>query len=240
MKYLARISYDGSKFEGFQRLNNGRGVQNTLERVLSKIENKEVFVKGAGRTDAKVHALDQCIHFELKREISLEKLRYVMNRMLPDSISVSSIRIVDNSFHARHSVRQKTYLYKVYVGEKNPFFVSYAYCLQKEFSLEKMCTCSNVFLGIHDFHNFVSGERVDYTSRIDSILITREADFIIFEVTGKSFYRYMVRSLVGALLDVGCGKRSIDEVRYALDKPNENIRFTVVPAQGLYLYKIQY
>ena len=121
MRYLAHISYDGSKFQGFQRLNNGKGVQNILENVLSKFSDSCVVVKGAGRTDAGVHALDQCIHFDLEKEISLEKLKYSINRMLPDSISINSVSIVNNCFHARHSVKRKTYLYKVYVGEKNPF-----------------------------------------------------------------------------------------------------------------------
>jgi len=110
MRYFARICYDGSKFSGFQRLNNGRGVQNELERVLSKIFNSPISVKGAGRTDAGVHALDQCIHFDLERDIPTDKLKYSMNQMLPSSISVTSLSIVDETFHARHSVKEKTYV----------------------------------------------------------------------------------------------------------------------------------
>ena len=78
MRYLARISYDGSEFQGFQRLNNGKGVQNVLESVLSNINRKSVLVKGAGRTDAGVHALDQCIHFDLNIDIALDKLSIIL------------------------------------------------------------------------------------------------------------------------------------------------------------------
>jgi len=240
MRYLVRICYDGSKFMGFQRLNNGDGVQNVLENVLTKINNSLVFVKGAGRTDRGVHALDQCIHFDLKKKIDINQLKYTMNQMLPDSISVTSVSIVDNSFHARHSVKEKTYVYKLYVGEKNPFVSGYAYSISYDVNLELMRDASNLFLGIHDFHNFVSGEREDYQSRIDSFRIYKENDFIFFEVKGKSFYRYMVRSLVGALLDVGRGKTTQDAVLRSLQQPNIEQRFFVVPAAGLYLMKIDY
>lgn len=240
MRYLARISYDGSKFQGFQRLNNGKGVQNFLEDVLSKIANQQVEVKGAGRTDAKVHAMDQCIHFDLDMNISLDKLKYSMNRMLPDAISVNSILIVDNSFHARHSVTEKTYVYKLYVGEKNPFLASYAYAPSYSLNLELMQLASKLFLGVHDFYNFVSGEREDYRSRVDSIQIYKENDFFFFEVKGKSFYRYMVRMMVGALLDVGRGKASLEDISQAIMFPNIERRFFVAPSEGLYLTKIEY
>lgn len=240
MRYCAHISYDGSKFLGFQRLNNGRGIQNALEVVLSKIEGRSVLVKGAGRTDACVHAIDQCIHFDLDRNISLSKLKYSMNQMLPSSISVNSISSVDLSFHARHCVKSKTYLYKLYIGEKNPFIVSYAFSSTYPIMVNVMKECSRYFIGNHDFHNFVSGYRESYISSIESFKIFQEDDFIYFEVTGKSFYRYMVRSLVGALLEVGWGKKTCDDVLDSLKNPDKAKKFFIAPPQGLYLKKIDY
>lgn len=240
MRYLARISYDGSKFMGFQRLNNGRGVQNVLENVLSKIENQKVLVKGAGRTDALVHAFDQCVHFDLERSISVNQLQFSMNQMLPDFISVNSISIVDNSFHARHSVKSKTYLYQVYCGEKNPFLSSYAYCISYKLNLEKMIQASQYFVGLHDFHHFVSGHRDNYESVIDSLQIYYKDDFLMFEVKGKSFYRYMVRRIVGALLDVGRNHIDLECIKLALENPVAPYSFFVAPACGLYLKKIDY
>ncbi len=239
MRYLARICYDGSKFEGFERLNNGKGVQNELERVLSEIQGKPVLVKGAGRTDAKVHALDQCVHFDFPMDMSLEKLKYVMNRNLCPYVSVRSIESVDNSFHARHNVKEKTYVYKIYLGEKNPFLEDYAYFFPYSLDVELMKECSKLFIGKHDFRNFVSGEREDYCSVIDDITISKENQFISFIFQGKSFYRYMVRSLVGAIVDVGLNKVSIEDVKNALDLKSSKT-FRVVPAKGLYLVKVQY
>ena len=169
MRYLARISYDGSKFLGFQRLKNGKGVQNELERVLKILAKKEILVHGAGRTDAGVHALDQCIHFDLDISISVDKLKYVMNRLLKDSVVVNSIQVVSNDFHARYDVKEKTYEYFLLLKEKNAFLSNYAYIFYQDLDIEKMKEASHVFLGTHDFSNFVSGERENSVSTINDI-----------------------------------------------------------------------
>ena len=205
MRYFARISYDGSHFEGFQRLKNGRGVQNEIEHVLSVLAHHEVKVKGAGRTDRGVHALDQCIHFDFDLDISV----------------------------------RKTYVYKVYRGEKNPFLEDYTYPYYQEIDLDKMRECSMVFLGAHSFHNFVSGERDNYDSEIFAFDIKEEGDYLLFTLEAKSFYRYMVRSIVGAVMDVGSGRADIKEVQDALASFSKK-QFSIVPPQGLYLTKIEY
>ena len=124
MRYLAIIKYDGSKFEGFQRLNNGKGVQNEIENVLSIIAKRKVEIKGAGRTDRKVHALGQAISFDLDMDITLSKLKYVMNRLLNPYVSVLRIQNVDDTFHARYSAKEKTYVYKAYYGRRKKQKVS--------------------------------------------------------------------------------------------------------------------
>lgn len=239
MRYLARISYDGSKFLGFQRQNNGCGVQNELERVLSIIAKKEVVVKGAGRTDAGVHALDQCVHFDFNKDIFPDKLCYVMNRMLSKYIHVNSLILVGSDFHARFDVKEKEYCYKLSFGEVNPFLVDYVY-YTISLDMDKMREVANLFVGAHNFHNFVSGERDCYDSIIKDISFSFENDIWIIKFKGKGFYRYMVRSLVGAMIDVGRGKSSFEEVKEALENSNVDKRFFVAPACGLYLAKISY
>ena len=159
MKYLAIIKYDGSKFEGFQRLNNGKGVQNEIENVLSIIAKRKVEIKGAGRTDRKVHALGQAISFDLDMDITLSKLKYVMNRLLNPYVSVLSIQNVDDTFHARYSAKEKTYVYKVYYGEKDPFLSDYVTYVYQKPNLPKMKKAAKLFLGTHSFNNYVSGFR---------------------------------------------------------------------------------
>ena len=240
MRYLMRISYDGSKYNGFQRLKNKETIQGCLEEVLSKINNREVLVKGSGRTDALVHAHDQCLHFDLDKEFDCDKLKYIVNKMLPSSIKVNSISNVEDNFHARFMVKEKTYIYKIYFGEKEVFLSDYAYHLSYSLDLNLMKKASKEFIGTHDFHNFVSGYRKSYISTINDFKIYKEDNMVYFLVRGKGFYRYMVRTLVGALIMVGSKKKSILDIHNALEYPNLLVSFLVVPAYGLYLQKIVY
>ena len=240
MKYLARISYDGSQFEGFQRLKNGKGVQNELERVLSKIACCPVQICGAGRTDALVHALDQCIHFELNQDFDEDKLLYMLNRNLDEAIAVLKIQKVSDDFHARYDVKEKTYLYKIYLGKKNPFVQNYAYSIYQTLDVELMKQCASLFIGEHDFQNFVCGKRTNYQANIFNMTVSKKDDYLYIEVNGKGFYRYMVRCLVGAMIQVGLGKVSLEDVYDALYHPEVEKRFMVAPPQGLYLKCISY
>ena len=240
MRYLMRISYDGSKYNGFQRLKNNESIQNNIERVLSKINGSQVLVKGAGRTDALVHAYDQCLHFDLDKDFDCDKLKYIVNRMLPSSINVNSINKVDKDFHARFMVKEKTYLYKIYFGEKDVFLSNYALHLSYQLDIKLMKEASKEFIGTHNFHNFVSGYRNNYISTINDFKIYEEDNILCFEVRGKSFYRYMVRSLVGSLIMVGSKKKSIEDIHNALEYPNIKSNFMIVPGYGLYLKKIKY
>ena len=240
MRYLMRISYNGSKFQGFQRLKNKASIQACLESVLSKINGKEVLVKGSGRTDALVHAYDQCLHFDLDKDFDVNKLKYIVNRMLPSSINVNSIEIVSNDFHARFDVKEKTYLYKIYVGEKDVFLSDYAYNINYSLDIDLMKKACLEFIGTYDFHNFVSGYRKSYISTIYDFKIYEKDKMIYFEVRGKGFYRYMVRNMVGALIMVGSKKRTILDIKKALENSNDKINFLVVPGYGLYLKKVLY
>lgn len=238
MRYLARLSYDGSNFEGFERLNNNKGIQNEIERVLSHIEKKEVRIHGAGRTDAKVHALDQCIHFDLTIPITCDKLKYVMNENLNKSIHVNSIMVVDSKFHARYSVKEKTYKYYI-TTEKNPFLVNYASYVY-HLDVEKMKEAIQLFVGSHDYHNFVSGKRDNYISTIYKTSIKQDHKMIELEFTGIGFYRYMIRNMVGALIEVGLNRKKKEDILEALEKPNIPKHFMVVGGEGLYLKEIKY
>ncbi len=239
MRYLARISYDGSHYYGFQRLNDMDTIQSRLESVLSKINAGFVHVYGAGRTDRFVHALDQCVHFDLSVMMDGALLMYKMNRLLPSDISVNSIVLVDDDFHARHMVLEKRYLYKVYMGPKDPFVCSYSYVMYDDIDVGLIKDAAKVFVGHHDFRNFVSGYRDCYEAVINDIKVYKDGNYLCFEFLGKSFYRYMVRKIVGALLDVGRGKACLDDVLSSLNLASCKT-FFCAPAWGLYLMEIKY
>lgn len=239
MYYLIRIAYDGSKFYGFQRLNNKKSVQKVIEDALTTINKKEVVVKGAGRTDRGVHALDQCVSFRLDVSLSNEGLRKALNSLVEPYIYVKEVIEVDKDFHARFNVNKKQYLYKINLGEFNPLISDYVYQSKYKLDIEKMKKVSKLYIGVHDFTNFVSGERDNSECIIYNISFDIKDKILEIRFEGKSFYRYMVRNLVGMMIEVGRGKNDITKVKEMLDNNTTIFGFTA-PACGLYLEKIEY
>lgn len=239
MNFLIEISYDGSKFYGFQRLNEHLSVQKALEDALFKINKKEVLVKGAGRTDRGVHAYGQCVTFKLDVNIDEEGLMQALNSLLEPYIYVRNVKIVDEDVHARFSVKEKTYRYIINLGEYDPVKADYEYQCHYKLDISKMKDVANLFLGVHDFHNFVSGDRDDYTCIVHSIDFEEVNNKLHIVFKGKSFYRYMVRNLVGAMIEVARGKIDISIIEEMLNTDKEMTTFTA-PACGLYLEKIEY
>lgn len=239
MYYLIRISYDGSKFYGFQRLKNCLSVQKALEDALTLINKKEVVVKGAGRTDRGVHALDQCVSFRLDITISKDGLKKALNSLIEPYIYVKSVEEVSSDFHARFSVVKKQYLYKINLGEYNPILSDYVYQSRYSLDINKMQEVAKLYIGIHDFSNFVSGDRENNECIIFDITFEKKDNILEIRFLGKSFYRYMVRNLVGMMIEVGRGKEDISKVKDMLKAKTIKHGFTA-PAAGLYLEKIYY
>lgn len=239
MYFMIKISYDGSKFYGFQRLNENNSVQKCLEDALTKINKKEVLVKGAGRTDRGVHALCQCVSFKLDVNIDCYGLKSALNSLLEPYIFVNEVKVVDEDFHARFNVVEKEYIYKINLGEYNPIMFDYIYQCPYKLDLNLMKEVSKKFIGVHDFHNFVSGERDDYTCIVKSIEFELSDDILVISFKGKSFYRYMVRNLVGAMIEVARGKIDISQIDKMLNYEDKMTTFTA-PACGLYLKNIEY
>ena len=229
MNYMMEISYDGSKYYGFQRLNENSSVQKVLEDALTKINKKKVEVKGAGRTDRGVHANGQCVTFKLDVDISEYGLKSAVNSIVKPYIYVKKVLMVGEDFHARFSVKKKRYIYKINMGEYNAIMADYVYNPEYTLDIDKMIEVSKLFLGVHDFHNFVSGVRKDSTCIIYSIDFKKEKDVLNIIFEGKSFYRYMVRNLVGAMIDVGRGKDDISLVKKRLES-KEKINGYTAPA----------
>lgn len=240
MKYLVSVSYDGSKLYGFQRLNRKKTVQGELERVLTKINKTVVVVKGAGRTDRGVHALDQKVHFELSINIESKRLKEAMNSMLDDAIYVTKCEIVDDAFHARFDVKKKIYQYVINVGEYDAIKNDFLYNYNHKLDIKAMKKASKYLIGMHSYEAFTSGERESYNSIIYNIKIKKRKDLIYITFEGKSFYRYMVRNLVGALMLVGRGKIDPIGVKEMLLCKSNKYNYTTVPANGLYLMKVDY
>ena len=239
MRYLIKFSYDGTKFHGFQRQNDVKNVQGTLEHVLSDVLESDIVIKGAGRTDAGVHAITQCAHFDVDRKIKKEDIN-IINRLLNGEIKIKKWQVVNSNFHARHDVKRKKYVYKLNIGEFDKDKEGYYYQIKYKLDFSLMKRVMKLYVGTHDFRNFVSGPRIDYTTTIYKTRIKRNGNIILFEFVGIGFYRYMVRHLVGAILDVGRGKAKVVDVERMLENPLIITSLSVVPADGLYLVDIKY
>lgn len=238
MRIKLIFSYDGSKFAGFQRQKNVISVQKAIENSLSEIYHKPLEIKGAGRTDVGVHANNQVAHVDVEYlPLNLKKL---MNNYLYPNIVIKKITKVSENFHARYSVKKKEYLYKINLGAYQNNLQDYYYQPQFKLDISLMKETAKLFIGTHNFQNFVSGTRDNYIARIDSITFTKYFNKLIIHFKGKGFYRYMVRNLMGALIEVGKSKVDPKYVEKMLNNPNESLRLPTAPACGLYLNKIWY
>lgn len=240
MRYLMKVSYDGSGFYGFQRLNEYRTVQKVLEEALGVINKGDVLVKGASRTDKGVHAYGQMIHFDIDYDIPADRLMYAVNRILDNDIRVLDCKKVGNDFHARFNVKRKKYVYKINLGDFDCLKSRYFLQVYEKLDIDKMRECAKVFLGCHDFRNFVAGERDNYLMCVEDIKFNMNNDILEIEFLGKSFYRYMVRNMVGAMLEVGMHKKEICDVSKMLDDYMVKKQMMTAPACGLYLMDIEY
>ena len=239
MNYVIKVAYDGSKFYGFQRLNEETSVQKVLEEALSKINKKEVLIKGAGRTDRGVHAHGQCVSFKLDINIDTYGLKEALNSLVKPYIYVSDVKEVDDNFHARFNVLKKEYIYKINFGEYDPCKNDYYYQPEYKLDIDKMKDVAKLFIGVHDFHNFVSGERDNTECVVYDINFDMKDNIMNITFSGKSFYRYMVRNMVGAMIDVARGNKSIEYIKNALESKDE-ISIYTAPASGLYLESVEY
>lgn len=240
MKYFASVSYDGSKFYGFQRLEDYDTVQKELERALGIINKNFVAVKGAGRTDRGVHAYSQGVCFELNGSVPTEKLKDVINRLLNNYVHINYVEEVSDDFHPRFDAKMKKYEYVINLGEFDPIINDYVYNYNNKLDIRKMIRTSKSFIGFHSFKAFTSGARDNYNSVIYKIKFKRKGDFLTITFVGKSFYRYMVRNMVGALIQAGNDKLDKDDIKMMLDKEKVNCKYNTAPACGLYLVNVYY
>lgn len=238
MRVKLTVSYDGTKFNGFQRLNDLRSVQKVLEEALTQILGEPIEVKGAGRTDAKVHANGQVAHFDTTKDIA--KLKEKLNFVLPSDVQIKSVRKVKDTFHARKTATKKEYIYKINLGAYQSSLNDYYFQPRYKLDISLMREAASFMLGTHDFRNFVAGEREDYVTTIYSIDFNKVFGKLEIRFIGTGFYRYMIRNLVGALLEVGKCKERTTVIRDMIERPNVSKTLPTAPAEGLYLNKIWY
>lgn len=249
MNFKLLIQYDGTDFHGWQVQKNRRTVQGELQKVISLLNGDKVYVCGSGRTDAGVHAEGQVANVKMKKSFTAEKLKQAINGNLDKDVRIMHVEIVPEDFHARFSAKSKTYLYRIVNADViSPFWKRYAYHETRKLDLQRIQQAAEFLVGEHDWTAFSSSatESKDKKRRIFEIEVVERFDtraqalMIEFYITGNGFLRYMVRSMIGTLLEIGRGERKIESIREALLTGRKEFVGATAPAHGLTLLKVTY
>ena len=244
-RYFIYLSYDGTRYHGWQAQPNGISVQEEIQSCLSILLRRSVEITGAGRTDAGVHARQMVAHFDVEEVIDEAQLAYRLNRMLPRDIAVHRIERVRGDLHARFSATSRTYHYFIHVG-RDPFQRHYSLEMPYELDFDRMNEAARFLLEVKDFGAFCkAGADVKTTlcevSKAQWELI--EAGDVArwrFVITANRFLRNMVRAVVGTLVDVGRGKISIEEFRQIIASGSRSNAGESMPGNALFLWEVKY
>ncbi len=241
-QYLGKITYDGSKFYGWAIQPIVRTVMGDL-LLASKnyFEDNNCKIIGAGRTDRYVHALEQQFTIKTNSLKSVDEFLDYLN-MLPD-LEVLSLEEVKLNFNIRYAKSNKIYQYIVHLQSSNNYInsrVDYEYNYSYPLDFKKLEKATLLLNGTHDFLSFTAREEYKKTTRTVKIVLKREADLLIFTVSGPGFMRFMVRNIVGVLLAHNRGILDTDDLKYLLEHPKKGGAQYKAPGCGLYLIKIEY
>lgn len=237
MRYFIKLSYDGTRFCGWQVQPNALTVQECLEKSLSTLLKARVGVVGAGRTDTQVNAVGYVAHFDFDGpvpqslsddagELDATKTGYKLNAILPKEIVVHEVRKVDDGLHARFSATRREYTYFIH-RTKDPFVESHSYFCPWALDVEAMNRAALYLIGEHDFRCF---EKIGSDNRTSKCVVTEarwveyspvdvsvmglpapDGAYMYFRISADRFLRNMVRAVVGSLLEVGRGRRTVED-----------------------------
>ena len=243
MRIALGIEYDGTAYNGWQRQKTGLGVQQRLEEALMNIADHPVEVTCAGRTDTGVHATGQVVHFDTTSMRDDRGWLLGTNSRLPDDISVTWARHVDDEFHARFSATGRNYHYRILNRlERSAMQRHRAWWVYKPLDATHMHEASQHLLGEHDFSAFrAAGCRANTPQRrITKIGVERDGDWITLRVSANAFLQHMVRNITGSLSAIGEGERGSDWMAYVLKSRDRKKAGIAAPPHGLTLVSVDY
>ena len=244
MRYFITLSYDGTRYHGWQVQPNGPSVQEKLQWALSTILRQEnIQVTGAGRTDAGVHARMMVAHFDVETmNFELQDLTYKLNRLLPQDIAIQKIEPVSDEMHARFSATSRTYHYYIHTV-KDPFLRAYSCELHYPLDFQRMNEAAAILMTYDDFGAFCKAH-ADVKTTLCHITVAQwhqtSTTSWYFEITANRFLRNMVRAVVGTLIDVGRGRLSLDDFRKVIEGKRRTEAGESMPANALFLEEVKY
>jgi tRNA pseudouridine38-40 synthase len=237
------VEYDGTGYCGFQRQPGRPTIQDELERAIARVTGEAAAVVPAGRTDAGVHAAGQVVHFDSGTTLPPDELWRALNAVLPAAIAVRDLAAVDDGFHARYGARVRRYRYTILNrAVRSPLEARYAAHVTRPLDVTAMQAAAEVLVGDHDFASFGGKMWAGGTTRrtIHSLVVTRQGDRVLIEVSANAYLSRMVRSIAGCLVAVGLGELSADDVRGILDARDRAMVKRLAPPEGLCLLQVDY
>jgi tRNA pseudouridine38-40 synthase len=243
MRYFITLSYDGTRFHGWQVQPNGTSVQGELQRALSLILRQDIQVTGAGRTDTGVHARMMVAHFDTDAPLAdCKQLAYKLNRLLPCDIAIERIEPVGDDMHARFSATSRTYYYYLHTT-KDPFLRHYSCELHYPLDFKLMNEAAQMLLTYDDFGAFCKSH-ADVKTTLCHVTKAEwkqtSPTAWRFEITANRFLRNMVRAVVGTLIDVGRGRLTLSDFRKVIEGKKRTEAGESMPGHALFLVDIKY
>ena len=242
MRYFVTLSYDGTRYHGWQIQPNGDSIQERLQGTLSTLLRAEISVTGAGRTDAGVHARMMVAHFDYEEALDGQQLCYKLNRLLPYDIAVQKVEQVADDLHARFSATSRTYHYYIHTV-KDPFSRAYSCELHYPLDFKKMNEAAAMLLNYEDFGAFCKSG-ADVKTTLCQVTAAEwhqtSPSTWYFEITANRFLRNMVRAVVGTLVDVGRGRLSLEEFQKVIEGKRRTEAGESMPGNALFLEDIKY
>ncbi len=244
-RYKLTLEYDGTPFVGWQMQEDGASVQGRLAEAIKSFSGEDAVPRGAGRTDAGVHALGQVAHFDLAaKDWADDKVRDALNAVLrPDPVSVLACEHVATDFDARFSAKARHYLYRI-IDRRSPLALERmrAWAVFRPLDARAIDEAAQVLVGHHDFTTFRSTEcqAESPVKTLDALTASRHGEIIRVEASARSFLHNQVRSMVGSLKLIGEGKWSAADLQAALDAKDRARCGPVAPPHGLYLVRVDY
>lgn len=240
------LEYNGSTFFGFQKQPGRPTIQEALEKALSGFFDRKIKIAAAsGRTDTGVHAEGQVVNFRVSSDLDIRKIQKGLNALLPSSVVVKEIRKVAPGFHARYSVRSKAYEYRIWNHPcRSPLIAERAFHVPYSLNIAKMRQAAKALLGKRDFRSFTSVSAMKKGSScvrtIRRFQIKKQGHFIFIRVEADGFLYHMVRNMVGTLLEIGRGKRRVEDMASILKAKDRRLAGMTAPSEGLTLIRVIY
>ncbi|MFQ5455101.1 MAG: tRNA pseudouridine(38-40) synthase TruA [Nitrospirota bacterium] len=237
------LEYDGTNYHGWQRQPDVISIQGTIEERIKTIVQEDIVLTGAGRTDARVHALGQTANFKTRSQIAPSSLQRSLNRLLPSDIVVTDSQYVDEDFHARYSAKAKVYQYRI-LNRNYPTAINrdFIWNLNYNIDIRKMKIASDYLVGKHDFASFCSSiyQGKNTICHIYLLSIKKRDALILVNIRGDRFLSHMVRNIVGALIDTGRDKILPSDIKKIMKAGERKGYGIIAPPEGLFLMEVIY